>query len=752
MCNYDFLILQSHEFECLSRDLLQKKEKLFVESFTPGKDGGVDLRFAKVRGENSIVQVKRYKNFSSLKEALKKEVEKVKLLNPERYIICTSVGLSPYDKDIIQSFFSPYIKSTTDILGKDDLNNLLGEYPDVEKRYYKLWMGSTAVLEGILNKRINNWTAIEMDKIRKNVSTYVMNKSFNDALNILIKERYVIISGIPGIGKTTLARMLVNYLLSKDFEEFVMLEGVGDAAQKLTEGKKQVFLFDDFLGSTTFQNDEKGFDRKLVAFIDKVRHETDKLFILCTREYILAQAKQTFEVFTTNNIEIAKCILNLSDYTESIRAKILYNHLAISGVPISYVKALLSNRSYLKIIKHNNFNPRIIETFLNKKLYAQVDPREFVSKFEEFFDRPFAVWELAFKQLNPIAQYALLIRMSMGEEQVLLSDWYQATKYFVKGTSAELNLHINDIIWRDTLKIIEGTFIITYKMDSGIVVKYMNPSVFDFLLEWIRPYKETQELIIRESYYVEQLFLPFSDINNTSNDHYGRIKMDESSYPIFETAYKRHLTDIRSCGLNKYVTVPSRKTMHMAEYLYMITRSFGRWTNDNPQLLSDIVTQEMMLNPKVSLFKRLILLDRLDDVTKQSLDIESLVTSYFEESDSLDDIVNVMIFHKNTDTVKRMTQSESFLEKVEYAIDNELGQAETPQECEIINSHVSVLAHFIPSLNEKDWQDAISETMSNIPDGPDFDDSFSSDFSTGSSSVTTDYDEMFTSLLETVNE
>ena len=315
MCNYDFLILQPYEFECLSRDLLQKKEKVFVESFTPGKDGGVDLRFAKVRGENSIVQVKRYKNFSSLKEALNKEVEKVKLLNPERYIICTSVGLTPSDKDIIQAIFFPYIKSTTDILGKDELNNLLGEYPDVEKRYYKLWMGSTAVLEGILNKRINNWTAIEMDKIRKDVSTYVMNKSFNDALNILLKERYVIISGIPGIGKTTLARMLVNYLLSNEYEDFVMLEGVGDAAQRLTEGKKQVFLFDDFLGSTTFQNDEKGFDRKLVAFIDKVRHETDKLFILCTREYILAQAKQTFEVFTTNNIEIAKCILNLSDYT-----------------------------------------------------------------------------------------------------------------------------------------------------------------------------------------------------------------------------------------------------------------------------------------------------------------------------------------------------------------------------------------------------------------------------------------------------
>ena len=102
MPDYDFLILQYNEFEHLTRDLLQKKENVFVESFTSGKDGGIDLRLAKVKGANTIVQAKRMKDYASLKRALLTEVAKVKTLNPTRYIISTSVGLTPDNKTEIE--------------------------------------------------------------------------------------------------------------------------------------------------------------------------------------------------------------------------------------------------------------------------------------------------------------------------------------------------------------------------------------------------------------------------------------------------------------------------------------------------------------------------------------------------------------------------------------------------------------------------------------------------------------------------
>jgi len=752
MTDYDFQILQPNEFECLTRDLLQKKERIFVESFTPGKDGGVDLRFAKVKNRKAIVQAKRYRDFATLKKVLAKEVAKVQKLSPARYILSTSVGLTPENKDAIKAMFTPFIQTTEDIFGKDDLNNLLGQYPDVERQYYKLWLGSSAVLEDILNKRINNWSAIEMEKIRREVSTYVMNKSFDDALKILTDKRYVIISGIPGIGKTTLARMLVNYLLSEGYEEFVVLESIGDAAQKLQKGRKQIFFFDDFLGSTIFQNDEKRFDQKLVAFIEKVRHETDKVFILSTREYIMAQAKQVYDVFSTKNLELAKCVLDLSDYTESIRAKILYNHLAMEELPLPYVKALLEKRNYLKIIKHSNFNPRIIETFLNSKLYLQIGPEQFVAQFRDFFDRPYTVWEMAFRQITPFAQYTLLVRMSMGDKPVLLSDWYLATRKFVLGTYGELHLTINEQIWKDTLKIIEGTFVFTKQIKGVYITCYQNPSVFDFLLEWVNGLSDTQQLLIRESFFAEQLYKAFGNTDEPDIFGCARAKISISVCPTLEQAFKRHLSDLHFCTLKESNTTPDKEQLNVIDYLLAFERSFVGIYKNNPGIISEMDTQGLLEEWRIPLYKRMDFLDKQGKYIKKNLDLEHLAKTILEQSEWLDDFVNSMDLLLETDIGTSALKSKSLLKRIEEIIEWELEEAHSDGECDQISDSLSFLAQNMPDLDEEVWQGAIDEARSNIAEGREPDEDFSREFISGREGVRGDYDEMFSSLLEPIAE
>src|SRR5690606_23737579 len=117
----------------LSRDLLQKLLSVHLESFKTGSDNGIDFRHSKSQVSTSgiIVQAKRYSNYSSLLSELKKEVKKLPSLNPERYILVTSAGLSPKNKDEIFKLFQPYIKSTADIFGKEDINNLLRQFPEI---------------------------------------------------------------------------------------------------------------------------------------------------------------------------------------------------------------------------------------------------------------------------------------------------------------------------------------------------------------------------------------------------------------------------------------------------------------------------------------------------------------------------------------------------------------------------------------------------------------------------------------------
>ena len=181
MQNYDFLILSPPEFEDLTRDLLQKELNVFIESFTDGSDGGIDLRFAKLKREKAIIQCKRYKAFNSLIQNLKKEVDNVKKLKPSRYIISTSVGLTPKRKEKILKLFNPFILNTEDIIGKDDLNNLIGKHESIELKYTKLWLSSVNVLNKILHSKIYNQSQFEIDKIHSIVKLYVQNDSFFEA-------------------------------------------------------------------------------------------------------------------------------------------------------------------------------------------------------------------------------------------------------------------------------------------------------------------------------------------------------------------------------------------------------------------------------------------------------------------------------------------------------------------------------------------------------------------------------------------
>ena len=178
-----------------------------------------------------------------------------------------------------------------------------------------------------------NWTDFERDLIYQDIHLYAMNPSFQDAMTILVENNYLIISGIPGIGKTTLARMLIYKMLADGVDEFIKLNNLQDAAQMLQEGKTQVFFFDDFLGSTFLDPTDGKFDSLFVSLVEKFKRSKGKYLICTTREYILSEAFTQYEKLSTTDINIVKCCLDLRYYDKKIKAEILYNHLADSDIP-----------------------------------------------------------------------------------------------------------------------------------------------------------------------------------------------------------------------------------------------------------------------------------------------------------------------------------------------------------------------------------------------------------------------------------
>lgn len=171
MNQYNFSTINDKELEELVRDLLSQEFSIPFQSFKIGKDKGIDLRYSTSNDENSIiVQVKHYlkSGYNQLLRVLeKKEKPKIEYLNPARYILVTSIGLSPSDKEKIKKVLEPYILNTNDIFGCDDLNRLLMKFAEIEKRHFKLWFSNISIIQKIINNGIDGRSAFIEEKIKK---------------------------------------------------------------------------------------------------------------------------------------------------------------------------------------------------------------------------------------------------------------------------------------------------------------------------------------------------------------------------------------------------------------------------------------------------------------------------------------------------------------------------------------------------------------------------------------------------------
>jgi len=515
MPEYNFLNLSPPEFEELSRDLLQKSLSIYLESFTNGKDGGIDFRHSASETADIIVQAKRYQQFDTLLKVLEKdELCKVKKLAPKRYILTTSVGLTPKQKTDIKKLMSPYILNSSDIYGRDDLNNLLGLYPEVEKDHFKLWLSSINILEKVLHSKVLNQSNFEEEKIRETVKVYVENDSYFDALEIIRNKKYVIISGTPGIGKTTLARILVYHYLANGFDEFVYLsDSIDDAYTSYKEQVKQVFLFDDFLGRNfldkQLSNNE---EQRIVRFIEKINKSNHKVLLLTTREYILAQAKLRYDIFDNPSLEFAKCVIDLSKYTKLVKAKILYNHLFFSKIDASYIQNLLADKAYEKIIDHKNYSPRIIETATNRDVWGTIPPNDFASMLLQFLTYPESIWKHVYEsQITRLSQCMLLNLLTLGTP-VTLEDLKLQTQSFAKRHQDKYGLRFSNIDFKKSLKELENTFIsISKDSINHFAVDYANPSVQDFLVNYFKGESDQLEDVLQTAMYFGQIFHVFTE-------------------------------------------------------------------------------------------------------------------------------------------------------------------------------------------------------------------------------------------------
>jgi len=287
------------------------------------------------------------------------------------------------------------------------------------------------------------------------------------------------IPGIPGIGKTTLAEIILIKYLEMDFEIIKVSQNINEAFGVYSLGKKQIFLYDDFLGQTGLDiRLSKNEDNDILDFIKHIRKDSNAKFVLTTREYILNQAKAKHESFARSDFDIRRCTISLSDYSKYDKAKILYNYIYFNKLDREYIDNILAN-DFMKIIYHNNYNPRIIETFTTVLLPK--DPQFFFDEIINNLNNPQKIWQNDFeRQISNEARDLLILLVSLPPKAdiVLVNKIFN---YYHSEKSKFYTKSFSDNDYRNALKELDGNFIVSKEMR----VSFHNPSVKDFLENYI---------------------------------------------------------------------------------------------------------------------------------------------------------------------------------------------------------------------------------------------------------------------------
>jgi hypothetical protein len=504
--SYNFSQLNDKEFEYLAIDLLSTALGKRIERFKPGKDGGVDGRFYVDNEEEVILQCKHYlkSGYSKLISKLKsEEVENVKKLKPNKYIFVTSLPLSRNNKKEIRKIFSPFIHLDNDIYGKEDLNDLLSVYPKIEEKHFKLWISSTTVLSRIINNAIKGRSEFEIEHIRNRSKKYVYTANHVEALNILKKNNVLIISGEPGIGKTILAENLSLYYVSKDYEFIDIEESLSEAESVYRRGKKQLFYFDDFLGSNYFEAIENKKDSHIVKFINRVKNDKTKIFILTTRTNILNSGILYSSIFSINKIQNNEFILTIEKLNKLDRAKILYNHIWFSKLNEDYIDKIYEQKRYKLIIKHKNFNPRLIE-FITDSERISVQAKEYWDYINATLEDPKDIWDYCFKNQNNAYVRNLVNLTVFNGGQISEEELQRSYIDIIKIEGLVNNTH-TEKDFNSISQLAVNSFLSRNKTSSEIIYYLFNPSIADFIINKYNKDKNKLTNIFKSLYSIKSL-------------------------------------------------------------------------------------------------------------------------------------------------------------------------------------------------------------------------------------------------------
>ena len=224
--------------------------------------------------------------------------------------------------------------------------------------------------------------------------------------------------------------------------------------------------------------------------------------IVTTREHILTQATARSERLREAHLDELRLVLRMASYSTEQRAEILYNHLHFGDLPAAYREEILTDDFYMGIVKHTNFNPRIVEWLSSYGRVQRVAVGEYRTVVGGLLEDQSEIWRHAYEQqISDAARSLLLALFSLGgtAERETLEEAY-ARLHRARCRRYGLRERLED--FSSALRELTGAFL---TLDDPSRVRVLDPSVLDLMNTVVGEAPENAVDIVSAAIYFGQI-------------------------------------------------------------------------------------------------------------------------------------------------------------------------------------------------------------------------------------------------------
>lgn len=328
-------------------------------------------------------------------------------------------------------------------------------------------------------------------------------KIYDEFFSKLKENRYIIIEGSAGIGKTTLSEWLLDkvygehegtLILKTNFDNINMT--IEYMRTFVNQGYTTVIYMNDFFGSNILDVEPQRVLDILDKFVSYVKTYVNLFIIINSRDNIFQMLKEKLRDEDLNKFNDYTMKLSTQSYTNDEKREFIFyigKELFSSIFKRDYRDDLTFHQPSFEIQKFeiiNKFNPRIITRFLNKTDKRTLD-KEVISNLAEILRNPFDFYKDELELLSK-------------EAKILLFNLFFLIPY-MQFTSVNGKKYFKSL---SKIKLDKEPSVILLELDQWIEapneIRFRDPGIIDFINCYLTsPSHNSTEAIttIEESYY-----------------------------------------------------------------------------------------------------------------------------------------------------------------------------------------------------------------------------------------------------------